>query len=89
MPADPTVGQSFQQESLPGQAEDHFVVTQIGVPVEVPYGSFPDALLTLEWTPLEPDVVSQKAYVQGIGEVSEARSAGSDERLELVRVQRP
>jgi hypothetical protein len=89
MPADPTIGQSFQQEFLPGQAEDHFVVTQVGVPVEVPFGSFPDALLTIEWTPLEPDVVTQKAYVRGIGEVSEADLTGSNEHLELLRVQGP
>ena len=39
--------------------------------------------------PQEPDVLSQKAYVQGTGEVMEADVTGSDERLELVRVTQP
>jgi hypothetical protein len=89
MPAQPQIGDSFQQEHLPGQAEDRFVVTQIGVPVQVPLGDYPDAMLTVEWTPLEPDVLSQKAYVRGIGQVMEADLTGSEERLELVRITQP
>jgi hypothetical protein len=89
MPAEPRVGQSFQQESYPGHAEDWFVVLQAGVPVEVPYGSFPDAMVTGEWTPLEPDVLGEKVYARGIGLVRELDVAGSDEVLELVRVTTP
>ncbi len=86
MPADPQIGQSFAQESFPGQAEDHFVVLQIGVPTRVPYGSFDGAMVTAEWTPLEPDVLSEKVYVQGTGEVREFDVAGSDEHFALVSV---
>lgn len=86
MPADPEIGQSFQQESYPGHAEDRFVILQRGVPVKVPYGSFEDAMLTAEWTPLEPDVLGEKVYVEGIGLVKELDVAGSHEFLELVAV---
>jgi hypothetical protein len=44
-------------------------------------------LVTAEWTPLEPDIISEKAYVKGIGQIREADVVGSTaERLELVKV---
>jgi hypothetical protein len=89
MPAEPRIGQSFQQEYLAGQAEDRFVVTQIGVPVTVPFGTFKDGMLTVEWTSLEPDVLSEKAYIKGTGEVKELDVAGDNESLQLVSIQRP
>lgn len=89
MPAEPQVGQSFQQESYPGHAEDWFVVLQMGVPVKVPFGSFDDTMVSAEWTPLEPDVLGEKVYVKGIGLVKELDVTGSDEVLELVRVSTP
>ena len=41
------------------------------------------ALLTKEWTPLEPGVLDHKLYVRGIGEVKEETIKGGDERWEL------
>ncbi len=89
MPADPRIGQSFQQEFYAGQAEDHFVVLLVSTPVKVRYGSFTDALLTAEWTPLEPDVLGEKYYVKGVGLVKELDVTGGVERLELVSVRAP
>src|SRR5690348_5022997 len=58
MPAHPRVGQAFRQEYLKGEAEDHFrVVAFLG----------PNALLTEEWTPLEPGVLDHKMYARGTG----------------------
>ncbi|HEY6057236.1 MAG TPA: hypothetical protein VIV06_04350 [Candidatus Limnocylindrales bacterium] len=88
MPAQPQIVQSFQHE-FAADAQDHFVVLQIGVPVKVPYGAFADAMITAEWTPLEPDVLSEKTYVQGIGEVNEFDVAGSNEGFQLVSVTKP
>ncbi|HEY3336316.1 MAG TPA: hypothetical protein VGK16_13875 [Candidatus Limnocylindrales bacterium] len=85
MPAQPAIGQSFQQE-FASDAQDHFVILQIGVPVKVPFGAFPDGMTTAEWTPLEPDVLSEKAYVKGTGEVKEFDVAGSNEGFQLVNV---
>ena len=86
MPADPQTGMAFQQEYLAGEAEDNFVVLHRLGTVDVPYGSFKDVLVTAEWTPLEPDVLSEKFYVKGIGMVKELDVAGSKELNALVSV---
>ncbi|MBS0548580.1 MAG: hypothetical protein JSR24_12570 [Proteobacteria bacterium] len=82
----PHPGQSFGQEFLRGEAEDHFRVTRLGVPASVPAGRFPRALETREWTPLEPDVIDRKLYVRGIGEVSEETVKGPIEIARLLSV---
>jgi len=89
MPAAPVVGLSGVQEVDPGQAEDHYVVLLTDAKVKVPLGSYGGVLLTAEWTPLEPDVLSEKAYVNGLGEVREADVAGGDEALELTKIVKP
>jgi hypothetical protein len=88
MPANPRVGQAGQQEFYRGQAEDHFAVLALAVSVRVPYGSFAKALLTREWTPLEPGTLDHKFYVRGIGTVRELTVKGGDERLDLVSFRR-
>jgi hypothetical protein len=84
MEANPTVGHTFRQEYYPGHAEDQFKVVNLASPIHVPYGSFADALLTQEWTTLEPGVLDHKYYVKGVGEVAEVSVKGPDERLFLV-----
>ena len=54
----------------------------------MPYTSSRRALLTKEWTPLEPGVVDHKYYVRGIGTVLEQTVRGGDERQKLVSVTR-
>jgi hypothetical protein len=78
MPAQPRVGKSFQQEFYKGHAEDHFRVV----------GVFGNALLTEEWTPLEPRVLDHKLYVRGVGTVLERSVKGGDELLALVSMGR-
>ena len=89
MPAHPRVGQSFRQEHYNGQAEDHFQVLDLHATVSVPYTRAVNALLTKEWTPLEPGVIDHKLYVRGIGNVEEQTIKGGDEHLRLVSVRRP
>jgi hypothetical protein len=84
MYAHPRVGQSARQEFLKGEAEDHFQVLRLGEHVTVPFGSFGNALLTKEWTPLEPGVLDHKFYARGIGTVLEQMVRGGHERNELV-----
>jgi hypothetical protein len=86
MPADPHVGQSARQEYYKGQAEDHFKV--IGRFLTVVDGADANAVLTKEWTPLEPGVLDHKLYVRGIGTVLEQTEHGGSERNELVSVSR-
>jgi hypothetical protein len=88
MPARPRVGQSARQEYLKGHAEDHFEVLSLASSVHVPYVTSKHALLTKEWTPLEPAVVDHKVYVRGIGMVKEETVKGGNERSELVSYRR-
>ena len=86
--AHPKVGQSARQEYYKGQAEDHFKVLRLHAGVKVPYGSWRNALLTKEWTPLEPGTIDHKLYVRGIGTVLERTVRGGSERYELVAFRR-
>jgi hypothetical protein len=82
MPAHPRLGASARQEYYKGQAEDHFKV--IGL-----FGSgSKNALMTEEWTPLEPGTIDHKLYVRGVGTVLEQTERGGSERAELVSVKR-
>jgi len=83
MPARPRLGQSFRQEFYKGHAEDHFAIVGLfGAPGPR------NALLTEEWTPLEPGVLDNKLYVRGVGLVQEQSVKGGNERALLVAVRR-
>jgi hypothetical protein len=86
MQAHPQLGRKFRQEWYRGQAEDVFKVTDRSAAVTVPYGSFRHALRTAEWTALEPEVLDNKYYVRGIGEVAELSVKGPRETLRLVEI---
>ncbi len=88
MPAHPRRGQSGIQEMYQGEAEDHFRVLDLNAIVETRAAVTNHALLTREWTPLEPGVVDHKYYVPGIGTVLEETVRGGDELNELVAVRR-
>jgi hypothetical protein len=89
MTARPAVGQSRRQEFYKGHAEDHFVVVGVQARVSVPFITSSRAVLTKEWTPLEPGTLDHKYYVRGIGQVKEVTVKGPLERSELVSVRRP
>jgi hypothetical protein len=86
--ARPQVGRSAQQEFYKGQAEDHFQVLSLRASVKVPYTSSKRAMLTKEWTPLEPGTIDHKLYVRGIGTVLEQTVKGGTERAALISVKR-
>ena len=86
MQAHPQIGRRFRQEWYEGHAEDQFKVVSRSAHVTVPYGSFNRALKTEERTDLEPDVLDNKYYVRGIGEVTEVSVRGPIEKLELVAI---
>jgi hypothetical protein len=87
--ARPTVGQSGLQEYYKGHAEDHFAVVSANARVSVPFVSSTRAVLTKEWTPLEPGTFDHKYYVRGIGTVKEVTIKGPVERDVLVSVRKP
>jgi hypothetical protein len=89
MPAVPAIGATGRQEYLKGHAEDHFRVVSLGARVSTPRLRSTTALLTEEWTPLEPGVLDHKFYVRGVGTVLEETVKGGDERNALVSVEFP
>jgi hypothetical protein len=86
MQAHPQLGRRFRQEWSAGQAEDTFRVLALSTRIRVPYGTFRRALRTEESTALEPEVLDNKYYVAGIGEVFEGSVKGPKEVLRLVEI---
>ena len=85
MPGNPQRGDAYRQEYYPpGKALDEAHV--LGhASVKVRYGAFKKALVTSEFSPLEPQT-EQKYYVKGLGEVKEKVVKGHHEQFQLVRV---
>ena len=54
---------------------------------KVPFGTYKEALVTSEYSPLEPQT-EEKYYVAGIGEVMERVVKGHHEEFKLVDVTR-
>jgi hypothetical protein len=69
MLAAPTPGKGYRQEFELADAEDVARVVSLGQSVTVPFGTFHNALKTLEFTPLEPGLYENKYYVPGVGNV--------------------
>lgn len=86
MPAEPDVGAAYRQEYLAGEAEDMAQVTDIDGTARSPYGTFDHAVVTREWTPLQPRIVESKRYAPGVGIVLETSLKGPVERSALVSV---
>jgi hypothetical protein len=87
MLADPDVGDAYQQEYYPGEAEDRGEVLAVDAAVRIPLGRFTGLVKTADTTPLEPEVVEHKYYAEGVGLVYEEGISGGDDRVRLVRVQ--
>ncbi len=86
MNAYPQITDSYRQEYYKGQAEDMYWVIAKNQTIKVPQGTYHNAILTMEWTPLEPKVASEKYYVPGIGIVAERNLSGGLENIELLKV---
>jgi hypothetical protein len=81
MPADPKVGDAFEQERAPGVAEDRSEVVAVGLHVTTPAGRFDDCIKTKDFAPLDKNT-EFKYYCAGVGLVREQFPEG---RLDLVR----
>jgi hypothetical protein len=86
MPAHPKLGQEARQEYLKGEAEDRFRVVDLDGNVSTPVTGARKALVTDEWSPLEPGVLDRKLYVRGIGLAAERSMKGGHDHLVLVGV---
>jgi hypothetical protein len=86
VPAHPVPGLAYRQEYLKGEAEDNGEVLSIEEMAEVPAGSYRDALLTKDTTPLQPDSLEYKLYAKGVGPVLVLRASGGATRTELIKI---
>jgi hypothetical protein len=86
MRGNPQPGDVYRQEYYPpGDALDQARVLGSRPSVTVPYGAFKRSLVTVEWSPVEPQL-EKKYYAAGIGEVEEQVIQGSHERFQLVGI---
>jgi hypothetical protein len=83
MPADPKVGDEFEQERAPGVAEDRSEVVAVGIRVRTPAGSFEECIKTKDFAPLDK-LTEFKFYCSGVGLV---REQPEDGRVDLLRRQ--
>jgi hypothetical protein len=89
LPADPGVGMTYRQEYYAGQAEDAARVLSLDEQAQVPAGHFAGALLTKDYTPLEPKMLEYKLYAKGVGPVMTVGVSGDVGLEQLVRFNRP
>lgn len=82
MEAQPAKGRTL----INAYTNDRAEVVSLAKPVKVPFGSYKDALLMKEWTPDEPDVLTNTYYVKDIGAVREVAVKGDSEEFLLVDV---
>ena len=72
MPADPKVGQTFEQERAPGIAEDRSTVVELDVEITVPARTFTGCIKTEDFAPLD-NITEFKFYCPEAGAVREER----------------
>jgi hypothetical protein len=84
VPADPKQGLRYREEYYAGHAQDAAEVLNVGSQVQVPYGRFKDAMLTRNFSSLEPTVEEMKLYARGVGPVMELLVSGGSGRTELL-----
>jgi hypothetical protein len=89
MPADAQPSTASRMEFSKGVAEDQAWVVQRLGRVTTPGGRFTDIVRTLEWSRLEPRVISQKFYAAGLGIVEERDLAAGDEHFWVVSPRQP
>lgn len=86
MEAHPKVGDFYRQEFDLRNAEDFAKVTSLNATVSVPFGNFSHCLRTSETTPLEPDLLEDKFYCSGVGNVLELDRSTGNQRVELIQI---
>jgi hypothetical protein len=86
MEGNPRPGDVYRQEYYPpgGALDQARVLGRYGV-VRAPVGTFKHALVTVEWSPVEPQL-EKKVYVAGLGEVTEEVIQGGHEGFRLTKV---
>jgi len=84
MPASPQVGMTYREEYYKGHAEDGASIISTDALAKVPYGRFENGVQTRNFSAIEPDVIEEKIYAQGVGVVLEITVSGGSDRDELL-----
>ena len=87
MKAHPAIGDFYRQEFSLDNAEDFAETLSLTETVTVPGGTFHNCLKSQETTPLETDLLEDKFYAPGVGNVLTVDATTGD-REELVRIRR-
>jgi hypothetical protein len=85
MKAHQVVGDFYRQEFSLANAEDFAEVAALNDSVTVPAGSYAHCLRTRETSPLEPDVLEDKLYAPGVGNILTV-DVNTGERSALIRI---
>jgi hypothetical protein len=88
VPGEPEQGLTYREEHYAGEAEDAAEVLSLEGRAQVPFGTFSDALITRNFTPLDPNNVELKFYARGVGPVLVVQTSGGASREELVTYQK-
>lgn len=84
MPVQPAVGDKYRTEYYAGEAEDVFEILEIDGSLTVPFGTFDQVITTKDWTRLEPDLIEEKSYAFGVGQLYETHVSGGTGTVELI-----
>jgi hypothetical protein len=84
LPAHPRPGLTYREEYYKGHAEDGAEILSLSARAKVPYGTFEHCRQTMNFSPLEPNLVEEKFYARGVGVVLEITVSGGSDRAELL-----
>ena len=84
LPAHPQVGVRYREEYYKGHAEDGAQIIYVDALAKVPAGRFDQGVQTRNFSGIEPDVIEEKIYAEGVGVVLEITVSGGSDRDELL-----
>jgi hypothetical protein len=87
--AEPKQGLTYREEYYEGHAEDAAEVLSVEGKVQTPYGRFGNAMITRNFSGIEPNVEELKFYAKGVGPVLELLVSGGSGRTELLSYTKP
>jgi hypothetical protein len=86
MLANPEIGDYYRQEYLRGEAEDVARVLRLGATVTHKTATYPNVVITEDFSKLEPAVIEHKKYAPGVGLVEEQLVKGGSGVVRLIDV---
>lgn len=80
------VDDHYHHEYAKGVAEDEAKVLSLSESVKVPYGSYDDCLMTLEYSHLNPGINMNNYYAKGVGLLRSHKISGGMKYVDLVSI---